>query len=85
MNKEWIPVTGLNQIKQGTKLKIVGISEKNSYDSITCKKVLKMKSGEKEWVEILINKKDNLYFNLNAYLGKEKTFGKWVKELYYRQ
>lgn len=65
-------------------LKIVGFSEKNSYKWITVKEVLYMKNSERGWVEILINKKKNYYFNLTAYLEGEKMWGNWVKELYFR-
>lgn len=85
--KIWEPVTKKSQLKEGSVIKIVGIAPKNSYNRITVKKVLKMKSlnNRKQWTEILINKKKNYYFHLDAYLSGESTFGKWVKELYVRK
>lgn len=82
--KRWEPVTRHSQVKKGTMLKIVGINEKDSYKWITVKQVLHMKNDTKGWVEIVINKKKNYYFNLTAYLNDDPTWGKWVKELYFR-
>ena len=82
----WEPVTNENQITNISIIKIVGIPPKNSYRRISVKKVLHMKNGkDKEWIEILINKKKNYYFNLTAYLNNTPTWGKWVKELYVRK
>lgn len=84
--KIWEPVINESQIKNDSVLKIVGFSSKDSYKRITVKKVLNMEGRDgREWVEILINKKKNYFFNLSAYLGKEKTWGKWVSELYVRK
>lgn len=84
--KIWEPVTKKSQLKEGSIIKIIGIAEKNSYKRITIKKVLKMKSANgHKWTEILINKKKNYYFHLDAYLKNEPAMGKWVKELYVRK
>lgn len=85
MISEWIPVTREDQIKVGTPLKIVGFNPKDSYKRITAKEVLGMKNVDGSWVEIVINTKKNYYFNLTAYLNGTKTWGKWVKELYYKE
>ena len=86
MNWKWTPVTKEEQLKQGMKIKIVAFNkERDSYKFITIKKVLYMKNRKREWIEILINKKKNYYFNLTAYLNKEDTWGKWVKELYFQE
>ena len=83
---EWIPVTKESDLKAGTTIKIVGISDKDSYKWITVKKVLHMNAGDgRKWIEILINKKKNYYFNLTAYLNDVPMWGKWVKELYYKK
>lgn len=86
---KWIPVTKINQLNEGIMIKIVGFSEKDSYKWIRVKKVLKMKAQnpKREWIEILINKKKNYYFNLSVYLENKPeptTWGHWVKELYFR-
>lgn len=83
--KLWEPVTREDQLKEGSVIKIVGIAKKNSYRRISVKKVLHMKNDRAEWVEILINKKKNYYFNLTAYLNSEEMWGKWVKEVYVRK
>jgi hypothetical protein len=80
----WKQVTKENQLKEGTKLKIVGLNPRDSYKWITVKKVLNMESCDgKKWIEILINKRKNYYFNLTAFLNDEPTWGGWVKELYF--
>lgn len=83
-NVTWLPVTRDSELKEGMTLKIVGKSERDSYKRITIKKVLLMKDSEREWVEILINKKKNYFFNLTAYLYNEPLAFGWVKELYYK-
>ena len=81
--KLWEPVNKKSQIKEGSILKIVGFNERDSYKRISVKKILYMKNRKgKGWIEILINKKKNYYFNLDAYLSNDDTWGKWVKELY---
>jgi hypothetical protein len=82
MSDKWISVTREEQIKKGSMLKIVGIDSKNSYDKISCKAVLHMRNRERNWIEILINREKNYYFNLTAYLLEKPMWGKWVKELY---
>lgn len=81
----WEPVTSKSQLKKGSVLKIIGINPKNSYDEITVKKVLEMNGPRRQWTEILINKRKNYYFHLDAYLGKEVTWGKWVDKLYVKK
>lgn len=77
---QWKPVTNKDQIKQGTKLKVIGINPKDSIKCITVKKVIPHYG-----VEIILKKKSNLYFNLGAYLGEIQTVGRWVKELYFQE
>jgi len=81
----WKPVTKESQLKKGTTIKIVGLNSEDSYKWITVKEVLYMKNRDgKKWIEILINKKKNYYFNLTAHLNDEPMWGGWVKELYYK-
>jgi len=84
--KIWEPVINENQIKEGSIIKIIGISPRDSYKRISVKKVLLMRCSDgRKWIEILINKRKNYFFNLDAYLNKEPMWGKWVKELYIRK
>ena len=84
--KIWEAVTQKDQLRDGSIIKIVAFSGRDSYKRITVKKVLEMEGANgRKWTEILINKKKNYYFNLDAYLGHEKTWGKWVSELYVRK
>lgn len=84
--KLWEPVTKKSQIEAGSILKIVGFCEKNSYKRIRVKQVLQMTSTSgKCWTEVVINKRKNYFFHLDAYLNGEETWGKWVKELYVRR
>lgn len=84
--KIWEPVTHKEQIKKGSILKIVGISRKDSYNRISVKEVLRMENGAgKKWIEILINRRKNYYFNLDAYLEDTPMYGKWVHDLYIRK
>ena len=76
-------VKKVTDIKDGDYLKIEAIADKNSYEKVGPVKVLSMKSSTgREWVEILINKDKNYYFNLSALLGHEKVFGKWVNRVW---
>jgi hypothetical protein len=77
---KWTPVTSIEQVKTGTLLKIVAISEKNNYlDGVTVKRLVEC-NGD---IEVIINLKKNYYFNLNAYLEGRSMWGKWVKEVYF--
>ena len=76
----WKPVTNKDQVSKGTKLKIIGINPKDSIKCITVKKVI-----PHHGVEIILKKKENLYFNLGAYFGEVETVGRWVRELYYQE
>lgn len=78
MKKEWIEVFSKEQIEEGSILKIVGISAKNSYESISVKKIINTKRD----TEVIINLKKNYYFNLDAYLDNRPLWGKWVKKVY---
>lgn len=79
----WEKVSSVEQLKEGSIIKIVGLASKNSYKRVSVKKVLNMKNTDgNKWVEIVINLKKNYYFNLSAYLKNEPTFGGWVKDLY---
>ena len=84
--KIWSHVNNKDQLVEGSIIKIVGFSDEDSYKRISIKKVLKMKSRDgRRWTEILINKRKNYYFNLDAYLDNKDTWGRWVKELYVRK
>lgn len=75
----------LDQLKIGTKIKIVAKSEK--YSCVTSvKKLIKMwnEHGDgsvygKQDTEVLVNRTKNHYFSLNAYLANDSQ---WVKEVY---
>ncbi len=83
--KIWRKVTEVGQLKDGSIIKIIGLSEGDSYRRISVKKVLHMEGANGyKWIEILINKKKNYFFNLTAYLKNEATWGKWVEDLYVR-
>lgn len=80
-------LTSLDQLKVGTKLKIVAESEKYCMGSATVKELIKMwnehgdgslpSAGPKD-TEILLNKRKNIYFSMNKYLmGKS-----WVTEAF---
>jgi hypothetical protein len=80
-------LTSLDQLQVGTRLKIVASNEKDCYQCISVKKLIKMwnehgdgsllSCGPKD-TEILINRKKNYYFSMNAYLKGTS----WVKEIY---
>ena len=80
-------LTSLDQLKVGTKLKIVAKYDKYSHKSISVKKIIPMRRYNREtdqWSEpydheILINHKNNYYFSMNNYLKGESN---WVKEVY---
>lgn len=71
-------LTNLNQIKLGTRLKLIGVSPKDSYGSVSVKRIIKCDNRTRSWNEILINRRKNYYFDFELYLeGKS-----WVKEAY---
>jgi hypothetical protein len=73
-------LTSLDQLKVGTKLRIIGRNEKDSYGSVSVKKIIKCESSYCEpWTEILINSSRNFFFHFENYLKGESQ---WVKELY---
>ena len=81
MNK----LTSLDQLKVGTKLKIVAKSERDCYGSISVKKLIPMheylgpnKRGPITDTEILINHTKNYYFSFNNFIKGES----WAKEVY---
>ena len=70
----------LNQLKKGTKLKIIAECKKDCYGSVSVKEILKMEGPDgKKWTEILINKSKNYYFHFEYYLAGKSQ---WVKEVY---
>lgn len=77
---KWKRVASKEQVKVGTKLKIIGFDEKDSIKCITVKKIIPYHG-----TEVILKRKQNLYFNLGGYLGEIETVGKWVKELYYQE
>jgi len=76
----------LDQLKVGTKLRIIAKCEKYSHKSISVKKLIPMKSqygdgsvyGEND-TEILVNRTKNHFFSMNAYLANDSQ---WVKEIF---
>jgi hypothetical protein len=78
-------VTSLDQLKVGTKIKLVAKSEKWSVRATTIKQLIKMKNEHGDGsihgvndTEVLIDKRKNRYFSFNSYLAKDS----WVKECY---
>jgi hypothetical protein len=76
-----VKLQSLDQLKVGTKLKIVGLDASDNYGSISVKKILYYKplNGDAPWTEILINRRKNFYFHFENYLKGESN---WVKEVY---
>ena len=68
-------LTSLDQIKVGSRLKIVGKSESDSYSSVSVKEVIDCG----EWHEILINRSKNYYFHFENYVAGKSQ---WVNEVY---
>lgn len=66
------PLVSLDQLNVGTKLKIIGRTSKNNYNSISVKELIR-KNGD---IEVLINKSKNYYFNLSCYLKGESWANK---------
>ena len=62
----------MDQLFKGAKLKIIGKAQKNSYESISVKLIIKDKS------EVIMNKSKNYYFNVDVFLSGKS----WVKECY---
>lgn len=80
MKKRQVPLINLDQLKVGTRLRIVGKSEKDSYGSISVKKIIKCSGDDgRTWHEILINKSQNYYFHFENYLAGKSM---WVAEVY---
>lgn len=73
-------LTSINQLKVGSRLKIVGRSEKDSYGSVSVKKLIPCEGFDgTRWNEVLINRSRNYYFHLENYLAGKSN---WVKEVY---
>jgi hypothetical protein len=74
------PLKSVDQLKVGTRLKIVGKSERDSYGSVSVKilQTVKWDDGADN-TEVIINRTKNRYFNLDLYLKGESS---WVKEAY---
>jgi hypothetical protein len=70
-----IKLTSAHQLERGIKLRIVGRSERDSYGSVSVKKLIEMSTGD---LEVLINRKRNRYFSLSLYLNGKS----WAKEVY---
>ena len=69
----------LNQIKVGSKLKILGICKDDDYISISVKKIIKCENKDRTWHEVIIDKTKNYYFDFERYLeGKSR----WVSMIY---
>lgn len=77
----------LDQLRVGTRLKIISDQEGHCYGSVSVKKLIKMngKYGDSSLpsagpndTEILLNRKRNYYFSMNKYLMGSS----WVKEAY---
>lgn len=81
----WKPVTKVSQVKKGTKLKIIGKNPRDSYKWITAKEILRMENSQRKWIEVLVNKKKNYYFNLTAWVYDQPMWGGWIKELYFKE
>lgn len=71
-------LTSLSQIRVGSRLKIVGRSEKDSYGSISVKKIIKCETPDDQWFEILINRTKNYYFHFGMYLAGQS----WAKDVF---
>jgi hypothetical protein len=77
-----IELTCLSQLKVGTKLKIIGKNDGDSYGSVSVKAILHCTAlnGDRDnWTEILINRKKNYYFHLENYLAGKSH---WVNKVY---
>lgn len=76
-------LNSLSQLSVGTKLKIIGKSTKDSYGSVSVKKIIFCEahpsSGSGNWHEILINRKRNYYFHLENYLAGKSQ---WVEKVF---
>jgi hypothetical protein len=79
-------LVSIDQLKIGTKLKIVGKDNggSDSYGSVSVKKLIKMyKYGSvpkiQDDTEVLINSKKNYYFSFERYISGKSN---WVKEVY---
>ena len=78
--KKMEKLTSLEQLQVGTRLKIVGKSSTDSYESISVKKLIPMEGDDgRKWTEVLINKTYNYYFHLENYLA---GYSQWVKEVF---
>lgn len=81
------PLTSLDQLKVGTRLKIIAKSDSDCYNAVSVKKIIEMKRYNREtdtWsapydYEILINRSRNYYFSMENYLAGKSN---WVKEVY---
>lgn len=81
------PLTSIDQLKLGVKLRIIAKSESDCYGSVSVKEIVEMRRFDKlsqKWsgvydYEILINKSKNYYFSFRNYLAKESV---WIKEVY---
>ena len=74
-------LTSLDQLKVGSRLRIVGKSESDNYGSVSVKKIIicKRDNPSESWHEILINRSKNYYFHFENYLSGKSQ---WVKEVY---
>lgn len=68
-------LTSINQLKIGTRLKIVGKHNTDDYGSVSVKKIIDCGT----WTEILINRSKNCYFHFDNYLAGKSQ---WVKEVF---
>ena len=74
------PLTSLDQLKVGTRLKIIGKSPKDSYGSVSVKKIIECAGQDgRWWTEILINRSRNYYFHLENYLAGKSQ---WVDKVF---
>lgn len=73
-------LTALDEIKVGTKLKIVAKSQKDCYGSVSVKRIIRCENQlDKIWHEVIINRKMNYYFHFENYLAGKSN---WVVEVY---
>ena len=74
------PLTSLNQLKIGTRLKIVGKHKSDNYGSVSVKKIIECAGQDgRWWTEILINRRRNYYFHFENYLAGKSN---WVDKVY---
>jgi hypothetical protein len=74
-----VELKSLSQLEVGTRLKIEGKSPKDSYGSVSVKKLIRCENSEGVWHEVLINRSKNYYFHLENYLAGKSQ---WVSKVY---